>query len=377
MHGAAQWAALICCSAGQHAGPDRGAQVRPGTRCWRDRRAREACIDDQPSWATPWPGRSSRRSTSPGPTTTCRRSSSSARAARSSRPRSRSSSPRAAARPGHHRRASAPPRPASNGLGRRRVDAEGQPRFIDRRRTRSCSTTTAGPSSPARASSAGSPARGNIPLGYYKDEAEDRRDLRRRSTASAGWSPATWPRVEADGTITLLGRGSVCINSGGEKIFPEEVEAALKAHPDVFDAVVVGVPDERWGERVAAVVQPRAGRDADRSRTWPSTPASRSPATRCRARCTSSTRSCARPSGKPDYRWAKSIAPGESLSEDRHRRQGWGVGCCLRPSSARTATLRGEIAEALLLQRSSALLAADSVVIATESAARRGSGHST
>ena len=55
--------------------------------------------------------------------------------------------------------------------------------------------------------------------------------------------------------MTLLGRGSVCINSGGEKIFPEEVEAALKAHPDVFDAVVVGVPDERWGERVAAVVQ--------------------------------------------------------------------------------------------------------------------------
>ena len=64
---------------------------------------------------------------------------------------------------------------------------------------------------------------------------------------------------EADGTITLLGRGSQCINSGGEKIFPEEVEAALKAHPAVFDAIVVGVPDDRWGQRVAAVIQPRDG----------------------------------------------------------------------------------------------------------------------
>src|SRR5258708_18275656 len=57
--------------------------------------------------------------------------------------------------------------------------------------------------------------------------------------------------------MTLLGRGSVCINSGGEKIYPEEVEAALKAHPAVFDAVVVGVPNERWGEQVAAVVEVR------------------------------------------------------------------------------------------------------------------------
>src|SRR3546814_16888583 len=64
-------------------------------------------------------------------------------------------------------------------------------------------------------------------------------------------------RLEADGTITLLGRGSQCINSGGEKIFPEEVESALKAHPAVFDAIVVGVPDDRWGQRVAAVVQAR------------------------------------------------------------------------------------------------------------------------
>ena len=62
-----------------------------------------------------------------------------------------------------------------------------------------------------------------------------------------------------EGRIVVLGRGLVCINSGGEKIYPEEVEAALKGHPDVFDALVVGVPDERYGQCVAAVVQPRDG----------------------------------------------------------------------------------------------------------------------
>jgi acyl-CoA synthetase (AMP-forming)/AMP-acid ligase II len=63
--------------------------------------------------------------------------------------------------------------------------------------------------------------------------------------------------IEADGTIAILGRGSVCINTGGEKVYPEEVEAVLKAHPAVYDAVVAGVPDERYGQRVAALVQLR------------------------------------------------------------------------------------------------------------------------
>jgi acyl-CoA synthetase (AMP-forming)/AMP-acid ligase II len=65
--------------------------------------------------------------------------------------------------------------------------------------------------------------------------------------------------VEDDGTVVLLGRGSACINTGGEKVFPDEVEAALKRHPAVDDVLVVGVPDERFGQRVAAVVQPREG----------------------------------------------------------------------------------------------------------------------
>src|SRR5678815_4182470 len=73
-------------------------------------------------------------------------------------------------------------------------------------------------------------------------------------------SPGDYAVVEADGRITLLGRGSVSINSGGEKVYPEEVEGALKSHPDVFDAVVVGIPDPKWGEAVAAVIELRPPR---------------------------------------------------------------------------------------------------------------------
>jgi len=100
---------------------------------------------------------------------------------------------------------------------------------------------------------------GRIPLGYYRDEEKtaatfptDKRGVR--------WSvPGDLASIEPDGVITVHGRGSASINSGGEKIFPEEVEAAVKAHPDVYDAIVVGLPDERFGERVAVVVRLRDG----------------------------------------------------------------------------------------------------------------------
>ncbi|MCB1631400.1 MAG: acyl-CoA synthetase [Pseudomonadales bacterium] len=100
---------------------------------------------------------------------------------------------------------------------------------------------------------------GHIPIGYYNDaektartfvEVEGRRWLLTGDAA----------RLEPDGSITVFGRGSNCINSGGEKIFPEEVEQALKNHPDVFDALVVGTPDERWGQKATAVVSVRDGR---------------------------------------------------------------------------------------------------------------------
>ena len=96
--------------------------------------------------------------------------------------------------------------------------------------------------------------------------------------------PGDWARVEPDGTITLLGRGNVSINTGGEKVFPEEVEGAIKEHPDVFDTLVIGIPDERLGQRVAAIVQPRTA-PAWTRRTWTRSCGGTSPGTRCRARC--------------------------------------------------------------------------------------------
>ncbi|HEX6311797.1 MAG TPA: acyl-CoA synthetase [Acidimicrobiia bacterium] len=101
--------------------------------------------------------------------------------------------------------------------------------------------------------------RGNIPLEYYKDPDKTAATFVTAPDGTRYSIPGDYATVEADGTVTLLGRGSVSINSGGEKIYPEEVEAAVKSHPGVYDAVVVGVADERWGQRVAAVVQPREG----------------------------------------------------------------------------------------------------------------------
>lgn len=101
--------------------------------------------------------------------------------------------------------------------------------------------------------------RGHIPLGYHKDEAKTAATFVTDPDGVRWAVPGDFCTIEDDGSITLLGRGSQCINSGGEKIYPEEVELALKSHPGVFDALVVGVPDERFGSRVAAVVQARPG----------------------------------------------------------------------------------------------------------------------
>lgn len=95
---------------------------------------------------------------------------------------------------------------------------------------------------------------GHIPLGYYKDPAKTARTF--PVIEGKRWSmPGDWATVDADGTLVLLGRGSQCINTGGEKVFPEEVEEALKRHPAVRDAAVIGLPDPRFGEKICAVVQ--------------------------------------------------------------------------------------------------------------------------
>jgi acyl-CoA synthetase (AMP-forming)/AMP-acid ligase II len=148
--------------------------------------------------------------------------------------------------------------------------------------------------------------RGNIPIEYYKDPTKTAETFVTDKQGVRYAVPGDFATMDADGTITLLGRGSVSINSGGEKIFPEEVEGAVKGHPDVYDCVVVGVKDDRWGQRVVAVVQPRE-----------SEPTLESIQEHCRTLIAGYkvprelhlvdgfVRS---PSGKPDYRWAKDVA---------------------------------------------------------------------
>jgi len=152
--------------------------------------------------------------------------------------------------------------------------------------------------------------KGNIPLEYYKDPEKTAQTFVTAPNGTRYSIPGDFATLEADGTITLLGRGSVSINSGGEKIFPEEVEGAVRRHPEVYDCVVVGVPDERWGSRVAAVVQARPGTE----------PHLDSIQEECRKHIAGYKvprevhyvdRIERSPSGKPDYRWAKAVATGE------------------------------------------------------------------
>lgn len=149
--------------------------------------------------------------------------------------------------------------------------------------------------------------RGHVPLGYFNDEAKTATTfpvidgVRMSILGDMG-------RIEADGAIVLLGRGSGCINTGGEKVFPEEVEAALKSHPDVMDAVVTGIPHERYGEQVTAIVQLRddmADYDTDRLAEHCRHSIAGYKVPRAITLVPHIVRS---PAGKADYRWAKSIA---------------------------------------------------------------------
>ncbi|MGZ8762389.1 MAG: AMP-binding enzyme, partial [Acidimicrobiia bacterium] len=147
---------------------------------------------------------------------------------------------------------------------------------------------------------------GNIPLGYYEDPERTAQVFFERDGVRYS-IPGDFAKVEADGQVTLLGRGSIVINTGGEKVFPEEVEGVLKAHPDVFDVLVVGLADDRWGERVTAVVQPRVGKDVTVEDL----------VVHCRTQIAAYKAPkqifvvdeiVRAPSGKPDYPWAKQYA---------------------------------------------------------------------
>ncbi|MCU1496975.1 MAG: putative AMP-dependent synthetase/ligase [Acidimicrobiales bacterium] len=149
---------------------------------------------------------------------------------------------------------------------------------------------------------------GNIPIGYYKDPEKTAATFVHAPDGTRYVVAGDFALHEPDGTITLLGRGSVCINSGGEKIYPEEVETILKGHPEVYDVLVVGIPDDRWGQAVCAVVQPRhpgspptLAELAAHSRTLLA--AYKTP--RHLVLVDEIQRS---PSGKPDYPWAAEVA---------------------------------------------------------------------
>ncbi|MEV6772584.1 acyl-CoA synthetase [Nocardia sp. NPDC051030] len=146
---------------------------------------------------------------------------------------------------------------------------------------------------------------GNVPIGYYKDPVKTDKLFRTVDGVRMVLTDDR-ARVEADGSVTLIGRGNMMINTGGEKVFPEEVEAVVKAFAGVYDVVVIGVPHERWGAQVAAVLS-RAEAELDFAalerhvrahlasyklprRIWMAETVSRTP------------------SGKPDYRWANAFA---------------------------------------------------------------------
>jgi fatty-acyl-CoA synthase len=149
--------------------------------------------------------------------------------------------------------------------------------------------------------------RGHIPLGYYNDVAKTAATFLVDPDGERWVIPGDYATIGDDGTLHLLGRGSQCINTGGEKVYPEEVEAVLKAHPAVFDAVVVGVPDDRFQERVAAIVMPRAGREItlDGLQSFCRNRLARFKQPRELHLTDEIPRT---PVGKPDYRWAKRLA---------------------------------------------------------------------
>ncbi len=147
---------------------------------------------------------------------------------------------------------------------------------------------------------------GHLPLGYYKDP-EKTAERFKVVDGKRYVIPGDFATIEEDGRITFLGRGSKCINTGGEKVFPEEVEEALKAHPDIVDCLVVGIPDDRWGQRVGAVISTEGGKALSLEEVQAH--ARKHVAGYKVPRDVVLAPSIERfPSGKPDYAWAEKLA---------------------------------------------------------------------
>lgn len=147
---------------------------------------------------------------------------------------------------------------------------------------------------------------GYLPIGYYKDPEKTSKTF--RTIRGDRYSfPGDFARIEADGSLVLLGRGSMCINTGGEKVFPEEVEEVLKVHDSVWDALVVGVPDDRFGERIVAVLSVSPGRavDKDELLAFARTKLAAYKLPRQLVVVKEVRRAA---NGKSDYKWAKEVA---------------------------------------------------------------------
>jgi len=147
---------------------------------------------------------------------------------------------------------------------------------------------------------------GGAQMGYYKDETKTAATFREIGGVRYTF-PGDFARIAADGSLILLGRGSVCINTGGEKVYPEEVEEAFKAHPDIFDCLVVGVPDPRFGERVTAVLSLCQGSQLDEAALLDFA-RTRVAGYKLPRRLVLVREVQRAPNGKADYKWAKSTA---------------------------------------------------------------------
>jgi 3-oxocholest-4-en-26-oate---CoA ligase len=157
---------------------------------------------------------------------------------------------------------------------------------------------------------------GMVPVGYYKDPVKSAATFRVVNGQRYSF-PGDFAKIAADGTLILLGRGSVCINTGGEKVFPEEVEEAVKAHPDVHDCLAVGVPDTRFGERVVAVLSLRQSATLDEAALLDFA-RSRIAGYKMPRQLVVVDEVRRAPNGKADYKWAKSAAT-EAVLEPARR----------------------------------------------------------
>ena len=147
---------------------------------------------------------------------------------------------------------------------------------------------------------------GLVPIGYYKDEAKSAKTFKEINGTRYSF-PGDYAQFQPDGTITLLGRGSNCINSAGEKIYPEEVEEAIKRNDEIFDCLVVGIPDEKFGQKVIAVASLIEGKDVSESKLIDSTREFIA-GYKLPKKIIIVEHVQRAPNGKADYKWANEIA---------------------------------------------------------------------